>query len=196
MVWNEGPITGSAALVLVDGVALLRPDEQVFEAMLRGWSNQGLARNLAPATVKAREYQVRAFQLHADSFPWEWMSHTADEWFADLRAVHHCARSTLRGYQVTVRGFCAFVTDPAYGWAQECVLRFGTHPVQIAWRRTAGPVQLRRRAGGVQTRPGQEGLAVGLSRRDDSEDRLLLRHATRRDPDARPVGLRSQPRGR
>jgi site-specific recombinase XerD len=124
-------LSGAAPLMLVDGVALLRPDEQVFEAMLQGWRHQGLARNLAPATVKTREQVVRAFQVHASSFPWEWMSHAADEWFADLRAVRHCTRSTLRGYQVAVRGFCVFVTDPAYGWAEECVQRFGTHPVQI-----------------------------------------------------------------
>jgi site-specific recombinase XerD len=102
---DEGSLAGSARLVLLDGVALLRPDEQVFEAMLEGWRNQGLARNLARSTVQARERQVRA--------------------------VHHCTRSTLRGYQVAVRGFCAFATDPAYEWAEECLRRFGSHPVQI-----------------------------------------------------------------
>ena len=122
---------GAAELVLVDGIALLRPEEQVFEAMLLGWRNQGLARNLAPATVRAREWQVRAFGTHSSALPWQWMPQHADDWFADLRAVRHCTRSTVRGYQVAVRGFCAFVTDPAYGWAEVCVQRFGTHPVQI-----------------------------------------------------------------
>ncbi|MFI8631252.1 tyrosine-type recombinase/integrase [Microbacterium sp. NPDC077663] len=37
----------------------------------------------------------------------------------------------MRGYQVAVRGFCSFALDPAYGWAEECMRRFGTHPVQI-----------------------------------------------------------------
>ena len=27
--------------------------------------------------------------------------------------------------------FCRYVTDPAYGWADECQDRFGTHPVQV-----------------------------------------------------------------
>lgn len=27
--------------------------------------------------------------------------------------------------------FCAFTIDRAYGWAEECVRRFGSHPVQI-----------------------------------------------------------------
>jgi len=128
---DEGALAGSARLVLLDGVALLRPDEQLFEAMLEGWRNQGLARNLARSTVRARERQVRAFQSHAATFPWEWTVLHADEWFADLRAVHHCTRWTVRGYQVAVRGFCAFALDPAYGWAEECMRRFGTHPVQI-----------------------------------------------------------------
>ena len=103
MAGDEGALSGSARLALVDGVTLLRPDEQVFEAMLEGWRNQGLARNLASSTVLARERQVRAFQAHAGVFPWEWTALHADEWFADLRAVHHCTRSTLRGYQVAVR---------------------------------------------------------------------------------------------
>lgn len=131
MAGDEGALTGSARLVLLDSVALLRPDEQVFEAMLEGWRKQGLARNLARSTVQARERQVRAFQAHAATFPWEWTALHADEWFADLRSVHHCTRSTVRGYQVAVRGFCSFALDPAYGWAEECMRRFGTHPVQI-----------------------------------------------------------------
>lgn len=131
MARDEGSLAGSARLARLDGVALLRPDEQVFEAMLEGWRNQGLARNLARTTVQARERQVRAFQAHAGTFPWEWTAMHADEWFADLRAVHHCTRSTVRGYQVAVRGFCAFTIDPAYGWAEECMRRFGSHPVQI-----------------------------------------------------------------
>ena len=32
-----------------------------------------------------------------------------------------------------MRGFCAYVTDPAYGWPAECERRFGTHPVQVCF---------------------------------------------------------------
>ena len=52
--------------------------------------------------------------------PWEWSPQLADEWFTDIRAVRGNARSTLRSYQEALRLFCAFVTDPAYGWAGEC----------------------------------------------------------------------------
>ena len=128
---RDDPAVGSAGLVLADGVRLLHPEDQLFTAMLQGWRNQQLARNLAFSTIASREQQVRAFAVHAEAYPWAWTSHLADEWFSDLRAVRNCARSTVRGYQVTLRGFCSFVTDPTYGWAQECEDRFGSHPVQI-----------------------------------------------------------------
>jgi site-specific recombinase XerD len=117
--------------LLVDGVALLHPEAQVFEAMLLGWRNQMLARNLATGTVVNRLNQVRAFAEHNGSFPWQWSAAMADEWFADLRAVRHRARSTIRGYQVSLRGFCDYVIDPGYGWAHECEGRFGSHPIQV-----------------------------------------------------------------
>jgi len=110
---------------------LLRPEEQVFELMLGGWRNQQLARNLALTTIAGRERRVRAFAGHADALPWRWTSQLADDWFADLRAVHGCVRSTLRNYQEAVRLFCDYVTDQVYGWPAECELRFGTHPVQV-----------------------------------------------------------------
>ncbi|MFF3578589.1 hypothetical protein [Streptomyces mirabilis] len=40
---------GSARLHLVDGLPLLRPDEQVFEAMLKGWRHAG-GHESAPGT--------------------------------------------------------------------------------------------------------------------------------------------------
>jgi integrase/recombinase XerC len=42
----------AAGLHLVDGVALLRPEEQVFEAILGSWRNQQLARNLTLSTIE------------------------------------------------------------------------------------------------------------------------------------------------
>ena len=111
---------GSASLVLADGVPLLHPDTQLFEAMLAGWRNQMLARNLAPATIRNQIGQVHAFTAHANTYPWRWSFSMADEWFADLRSVRHVSVSTVRGYQVAIRGFCRFITDPAYGWASEC----------------------------------------------------------------------------
>ncbi len=106
MAGKDGTAPGAARLHLADGAPLRRPEEQVFEAMLDGWRNQQLARNLALSTINGRERKVRAFAAHADAFLWNWSSTLADEWFGDLRAIRGCVRSTLRGYQEAVRLFC------------------------------------------------------------------------------------------
>lgn len=129
-----GEAPGAAVLHLVDGVALLRPEEQVFAAMLDGWRAQQLARNLAFGTIEKRLAVVRAFAAHADALPWAWRPQLLDEWLGDLRSVRRLRRTTIRNYASAVAAFCAFVTDPAYGWAAECVRRFGSHPVQIVHR--------------------------------------------------------------
>ncbi|WP_336160013.1 tyrosine-type recombinase/integrase [Amycolatopsis sp. VC5-11] len=125
------PSPGSVTLQLVDGVSLLHPDDQVFVAMLDGWRNQQLARNLGFATVERRVDVVRAFTAYTNTFPWQWSAQLVDEWLGDLRSVRQLRRSTLRNYQTAVRLFCDFLTDPNYGWAAECERRFGTHPVQV-----------------------------------------------------------------
>src|SRR5256714_6672684 len=116
---------------LIEGVALLRPDEQVFGAMVDGWRCQQVARNLSFGTIEARVRRVRAFTDHADCYPWAWTPQAVDEWCTDLRAVRGLRRSTLRAYQEAVRLFCDYLVDPAYGWTAECQQRFGTHPVQV-----------------------------------------------------------------
>ncbi|MFD5300965.1 hypothetical protein ACFWJU_37965 [Streptomyces mutabilis] len=119
---GDGLVPGSARLHLIDGLPLLRPDEQVFEAMIKGWRNVG-----------DQERAIRAFTRHADAMPWQWTPQHVDEWSADLRAVHGCVRSTLHNYQGSVRQFCDFLTNPAYGWTDECLRHFGTHPVQVVY---------------------------------------------------------------
>jgi integrase/recombinase XerC len=128
---RNGLAPGAAGLHLVDGLSLLRPEEQVFSAMLDGWRNQQLARNLAFSTINGREKAVQAFARHADALPWNWTSALVDEWLGDRRAVRNLKRSTLRNYQEAVRSFCSYIIDPAYQWSVECEQRFGTHPVQV-----------------------------------------------------------------
>ena len=183
--------------------------------MLEGWRNQQLARNLALATIAARERAARAFTAHADAFPWLWTAAMLDEWLGDLRAVRGLRRSTLRGYQEAIRMLCLYLTDPAYGWAGECETRFGTHPVQVVheWN-TAVHVQQaegdpvkraftldelqvvlrpRRRRGRPHPRRRAQGLAAGVPRRHPVQDRLRVRVAAQRNPDARCRRLRHQP---
>lgn len=127
----SGQPPGAARLALVSGVPLLRPEEQVFTAMLGGFANQQLARNLARTTVEGRENTVKAFASYVNAFPWQWSAAMVDEWLGDLRSLRELKRSTIRGYSQAVRAFCTYVTDPAYEWVQQCETRFGTHPIQI-----------------------------------------------------------------
>ena len=125
---TDGRLSG---VHLVEGVALLHPAEQTFEAMLDGWRNQQLASNLRFATIAARESQVRRFQADTNEFPWNWTAAHVDEWFTDARVVRRITASTLRSYQGTLRAFMSYLTDPAYRWPSACQDLFGTFPVQV-----------------------------------------------------------------
>ncbi len=61
MMAEETALPGSAYVQLVGGVAYLQPDEQVWEAMRRGFAIQQQSRFLAPVTVKQRDSQLRRF---------------------------------------------------------------------------------------------------------------------------------------
>lgn len=132
MAGGSGVVTpGSVQLHVVDELPMLRPEEQVFTAMLDAWRNQQLARNLAFSTIEGREKAVQTFARHADAYPWAWSPQLVDEWLGDLRSVRQVRRSTLRNYQGAIRSFCAFLIDPLYGWAPLCERQFGTHPTQV-----------------------------------------------------------------
>ncbi|MGW9596639.1 hypothetical protein ACWHLZ_40915 [Streptomyces chartreusis] len=65
----SGAIPGAAGLHLVDEVALLRSEKQVFAAMLTVFANQQLARSLARTTVEGQENTVKAFVAYANAYP-------------------------------------------------------------------------------------------------------------------------------
>ncbi|MFE7464568.1 hypothetical protein ACFU6R_10735 [Streptomyces sp. NPDC057499] len=127
----NGSISGAAGLHLADGVALLRPEEQVFTAMLTGFANQQPARNLARTTVEGRENTVKAFAAYVNTYPWFWTPAMVDEWLGNLRSLRDLKPSMIRSYSEAVRAFCHFITDPLYEWTATCEERFGTHPVQV-----------------------------------------------------------------
>ncbi|MFE4795292.1 hypothetical protein ACFRFL_09325 [Streptomyces sp. NPDC056708] len=103
----------------------------MLTAMLGGFANQQLARNLARSTVEGRENTVKAFAAYVNAFPWQWTSAMVDEWLGDLRSLRDLKRSTIRSYSEAVRSFCHFATDPLYEWASACEERFGSHPVHV-----------------------------------------------------------------
>ena len=138
-------VPGAAVVHLVDGVALLRPEEQVFAAMLDGWRAQQLARNLAFGTIEKRLAVVRAFAAQADALPWAWRPQLLDEWLRDLRgaptAPEHDPQLRLRG---------------------GVVLLVRHRPVLRLGRRVRAPVRLAPGAGGPRVehrgaRPGRRG---------------------------------------
>lgn len=128
---ERAELPGSARLVMVTGAALLRPDQAVFEAMLAGWRAQQQARLLAAATITGRERIVRRFAEYTQEPPWRWSASDVEEWTSTLLSGTPHAHATIRSYQGAVGCFCDYLVDARYGWAQECVSRFGTHPVQV-----------------------------------------------------------------
>jgi site-specific recombinase XerD len=131
---GAGEPAGSARLELVSGVALLREEDAVLEAMLAGWARQQVGgRGLSARTVGQRRGVVRQFLGHAGEYPWNWTAAHLDEWSADLVSVAGRAKSTVRNYHDAVRSFESYLTAPQYGWAEECLARFGTHPARICF---------------------------------------------------------------
>jgi hypothetical protein len=64
-------LAGAARLQLVSGVVQLRPEDAVFEAMLRGWRAQQTARGLQESTIAPRERLVRRFLAFTNEYPWQ-----------------------------------------------------------------------------------------------------------------------------
>ncbi|MFE9856392.1 tyrosine-type recombinase/integrase [Streptomyces sp. NPDC005780] len=113
---------------------MLDPASAVFEAMLSGWARQQRARFLQESqTIAPRIALVRRFAAFSDQYPWEWQPAEAEAFISHLRsgAGRPLAVSTARGYEVVLRLFCAFVTDPRYDWPEECLRRFGRGPQQV-----------------------------------------------------------------
>ena len=104
-------LAGAAHLELVSGVAQLRPEDAMVEAMLRGWRAQQAARGLREDTISARERLVRRFVEFTNEYPWRWTPAHVDEWSLSLTGEKHLAPSTIRSYQCDLRLFSEFLTD-------------------------------------------------------------------------------------
>jgi site-specific recombinase XerD len=128
-------LAGSAGLELVDGVVHLDPSSGVFEAMLLGWARQQHARFLnEDATIKPRISLVRRLAEFTNQYPWQWQPADGEAFISHLRSPNRkkpVVMSTGRGYETTIALFMAFITDRRYGWAAECLERFGQIPQQI-----------------------------------------------------------------
>lgn len=126
-------VAGVASQLFVVGASvLLRPDEQVFEAMLGGWRDQQLSRNLSTDTITARVDLVRRFQRFVNDWPWTWQARDLEEFTAEVRG-RGLAIATVRGYHSHIRLFCEYVSDPRYQWTVVCERLFGSHPAQVCF---------------------------------------------------------------
>ncbi len=115
-----------ATLHVVPGVAILRPAATVFEQTLEGFAAHLRARGAKQATVTGRVRIARQVQAFAGAYPWEpvWTASLFDRWSASLAGS--VSGSTLRGYQVALRAYLVYLTDPAYEWERVCLELFGT----------------------------------------------------------------------
>ncbi len=170
---GRGALAGSAQLELVSGVVHLRPQDAMFEAMVRGWRAQQTARGLQQGTIEAREKLVRRFLEYTNAYPWQWTPGDVDDWTVSLTSEKHLAPSTIRGYQTDLRLFSEYVIDGRYGWAVECEKAFGTFPVAICheWNTIA---HLNEYEGDPQARPfTREELQRFLDYADDQVERAV-----------------------
>ena len=119
-------------MFVVGGAPLLHAEEQMFEAMLAGWRDQQLARNLHADTIKDRLLGVRRFQRFTNDWPWAWRPVDVEEFTAQLRGEGR-ALATIRAYQGGLRQFLDYVADPRYQWTAACERLFGTHPAQVCF---------------------------------------------------------------
>lgn len=119
-------------MLVAGSSVLLRPDEQVFGAMLDGWRDQQLSRNLKTDTIKGRLAVVRRFQRFTGDFPWNWRPVEVEAFTAELRGERR-ALATVRGYQNAIGLFCEYAADPRYEWTAVCQRLFGSHPAQVCF---------------------------------------------------------------
>lgn len=169
-------LAGAAHLEMVSGVVQLRPEDAMFEAMLRGWRAQQAARGLREATITARERLVRRFLDFTNEYPWQWTASHVDEWSLSVISERRLAPSTIRTYQTDLRLFTEFLADNTrYGWASACEKEFGpgVHPVPIVheWNSIA---HLQSYEGDPEARPfTREELQQFLDYADDQVDRAV-----------------------
>ncbi|MEV8274616.1 tyrosine-type recombinase/integrase [Microbacterium sp. NPDC077184] len=168
---------GMSSLYLASGVTFLNAPDSVFDAMIEGWRMQQIGgRRLKEESVAAGVGVVRRFEAYAMKKPWQWSASDFDEWMMLLVSQRQVAASTIRSYQGAVRQFCDYVCSPHYGWVDECMQRFGTHPVQVCHEWNTLP-HLQDYEGGPGRRPlTRVELQRLLDHADDEVSRVLDGH--------------------
>lgn len=127
---NENTAPALRVLSSASNVAIMNPEQTVFDAMIEGWQNQQQSRGLRAATIRARVAIVTRFREFSDKPPWKWRVSDLDE-FTDTIGGDKRALSTIRNYHGAIRVFCEYLTNPHYDWMEICEAQFGELPSQI-----------------------------------------------------------------
>lgn len=126
----SGP--GDQVGVASSNVTPLNPERFTFDAMLDGWKSQQLSRGLGDSTILQRTRSIQRFKEFTGAYPWEWDPKDVEDFTSQLASGENpLSRSTLRSYHVTIRLFCAYISDKRYEWATKCDQLFGQSPSQI-----------------------------------------------------------------
>ena len=123
-------LTAFRLLPSASNVSLVKPEQQVYGAMMSGWENQQLSRGLRQQTIDSRTAIVSRFHEFIDKPPWKWTVADEDEFTADA-AGRSLTLSTLRQNHGAIRTFCDYITSPLYDWMEICDHQFGEVPSQV-----------------------------------------------------------------
>ena len=136
---DDGHAPGAAGLHLAAGLRLLRPEEQVFAAMLDGLAQPaagpqpGAGARSRPGSARCgRSPRTRARSRGSGRRSW---SMSGSVTCARSAA---CARSTLRGYQEAVRLFCDLPDRPGLRLGRR-VRAAGSAPTRSRWCTSGTP---------------------------------------------------------
>lgn len=83
-------------------------------------------------TITPRVSLLRRFASFAESYPWSWTAADVEDFTASLTSGEGwLAASTIRGYYLTLRMFCEYLTDSRYAWPRQRRDRFGQVASQV-----------------------------------------------------------------
>jgi len=113
-------------------VVQIDPEGAMFREMVDGYVASMRSRGLAESTIYGRRLMIRRFSDYTGEYPWKWRPADVAEYSSSLLSgTEPLAQSTLRGYQLEIKDFCAFLVDSNYDWVERCQELFGTFPTQI-----------------------------------------------------------------
>ena len=82
--------------------------------------------------IDSRITLLRRLTEFAESFPWAWTPGDVEDFTVSfMSGEQRLAPSTVRGYYLTLRMFCDYLTDARYDWPQQRRGRFDQVPIQV-----------------------------------------------------------------